>query len=758
MYHPNRILERELEFTKIYRENIGQPKAVRESRCMDAQMATYFVTIQPQDLIAGRISRPYVVFAQCMEGDGIDKTGYCIDVANCEKELKRMKADDSYSEEDCMQAEEMIQFWKTENTNTKIRRQFPKSWAGSMGGDDYVHDNAAIHPLYRLAGVNLDFKKLFRLGICGLRDEALRLAQETQDSEKKNFYEGVASVQESLRRVMGQYTTEAKRLAGQENDRVRQQELLQMAECLEHIQTAPPESMQEAIQLQCLYMLAARAVEIGRIDDYLGEFYRKDLKTGRITHDQAVRLLDNFFTIIETQCGRDTRVIIGGMGREHEKSADEFAMLVMDVLEVRREHFYPQISLRYYKEMNQDIYDRALRILGSGMTFPMLYNDDVNVPAVMRAMDVPKKAAEQYSFFGCGEYMLAAQSIGTPNTALNVAKVLELVLHDGINPATGILSGPLAAGRECKKLQDITCYEELEELLKNYLTFFIEISGSFEELLYDVDGKEAEFLQFSCLQDDCMARGRGMLNGGYRYLGGTVETYGNITLSDSMEAIRKVVFEEKRCTLQELVEALDCDFSGKEMLQQELLDAPKFGNDKEEADEIAVRLHEFICQTIRSQKNRTRLDSFLAVLINNNMNVTLGQFVGATPDGRNAHKFLSNGNSPYNGQDKEGLTALILSLTKLDNSIHAGGNQNLKFARSMFEGDLTQIKSVLGTFFDLGGQQVNLSVVCQKDLEDALVHPESHENLVVRVGGFTARFIDLDKKTQQDVLTRTAYC
>ena len=169
---------------------------------MDAQMATYFVTMQPHDLIAGRISRPYVVFAQCMEGDGIDKTGYCIDVANCEKELKRMKADDSYSEEDCMQAEEMIQFWKTENTNTKIRQQFPKSWAGSMGGDDYVHDNAAIHPLYRLAGVNLDFKKLFRLGVCGLRDEALRLAQETQDSEKKNFYEGVASVQESLRRVM----------------------------------------------------------------------------------------------------------------------------------------------------------------------------------------------------------------------------------------------------------------------------------------------------------------------------------------------------------------------------------------------------------------------------------------------------------------------------------------------------------------------------------------------------------------------------
>ena len=314
--------------------------------------------------------------------------------------------------------------------------------------------------------------------------------------------------------------------------------------------------MQEAIQLQAL----KRAVEIGRIDDYLGEFYRKDLKTGRITRSGSA-FAGQFFTIIETQCGRDTRVIIGGMGREHEKSADEFAMLVMDVLEVRRNIFYPQISLRYYKEMNQDIYDRGW-ILGSGMTFPMLYNDDVNVPAVMRAMDVPKKAAEQYSFFGCGEYMLAAR-VWNAKTALNVAKVLELVLHDGINPATGILSGPLAAGQECKKLQDIICYEELEELLKTYLTFFIEIAGGFEELVYDVDGKEAEFLQ-SLSQDDCMTRGRGMLNGGYRYLGGTVETYGNITLSDSMEAIRKVVFEEKRCTLQELVEALDCDFSGKE--------------------------------------------------------------------------------------------------------------------------------------------------------------------------------------------------
>ena len=126
MYHPNRILERELEFTKSIGKISGSLKRCGRVAAWMHRWRRTFVTIQPHDLIAGRISRPYVVFAQCMEGDGIDKTGYCIDVANCEKELKRMKADDSYSEEDCMQAEEMIQFWKTENTNTKIRQQFPK--------------------------------------------------------------------------------------------------------------------------------------------------------------------------------------------------------------------------------------------------------------------------------------------------------------------------------------------------------------------------------------------------------------------------------------------------------------------------------------------------------------------------------------------------------------------------------------------------------------------------------------------------------
>ncbi len=755
MYQPKRLLERELIFTECYQKHQNMPKALRESHCMQAQLATYFVTPRENDLLAGRIDRPAVVFTPCMEGDGIDKVGYCIDEAGCRLLADKIKEDPSYDEAYLRRVEEMIAFWQEENTNTKIRRRFPAHWNGSMGADNYLEDNAPIHPLYRLAGVNLDFKKLFSLGLMGLKEEALAYAVAAPENQKP-FYEGTAQILDAVRDVILAYHREALRLA-EETPEEKRAQWTKMADALLAISDNPPATMRQALQLQCIYMLASRCVEIGRIDDYMGGFYERDLAQGRLSKAEAAALLNNFFTIIETERGRDTRAIIGGLGREHPETADAFAMLVLDVLEMRKGHFYPQVSLRYFKEMNPAVYDRALEILAEGNTYPMLYCDDVNVPSVMRSMDVSRSLAEQYSFFGCGEYMLAYHSIGTPNTALNVAKVLELVLHDGINPATGRLCGPKAAGIPVKSLSDVSCFEDLMALLMDYLSFFIDISGGFEELLYEVCNEEACFLQYSALLCDCMARGKAMLDGGLTHLGGTVETYGNVTLADSMSAIRYAVYEKRALSLERLVEVLSRNFEGGEVERNVLLSAPKFGNDNEEADGIAARLHEFICKTIQAQREKRSMDSFLAVLINNNMNVALGRFVGATPDGRGAGEFLSNGNSPYNGRDREGLTAMLCSMCKMDTAIHAGGNQNLKVSRQMFAGEKPLIKPVLSAFFSMGGQQLNLSVVDQKDLEDAMEHPERHENLVVRVGGFTARFIDLDKKTQRDVLSRTAY-
>lgn len=222
-------------------------------------------------------------------------------------------------------------------------------------------------------------------------------------------------------------------------------------------------------------------------------------------------------------------------------------------------------------------------------------------------------------------------------------------------------------------------------------------------------------------------------------------------------AIRTAVYEEKRLTAAHLLHALRTDFAEDEATRQYLRRCPKFGNDDARADDLAAHMHEYICNAIRSQRSHTRLDSFLVVVINNSMNVTLGKHVDATPDGRFAEDCLSNGNNPTNGCDTNGLTALIRSMTKMDPSIHACGNQNLKVSPSLFQNGGVGIRAVVSSFFALGGQQLNLSVVDQAALEEAMEHPEKHGDIIVRVGGFSARFVTLAPEVQRDVLKRTAY-
>lgn len=750
MYHSQRLLERELAFTEIYRQYQTADKAVRERHTLTYQILHYFITPQESDLLAGRIDRPFITVSPCLEGDEIDKVGYAIDEASCRERLACIEQDPTYDTAYGNRVRDMIDFWHTECTNAKIRARIAPEYLPLLPSDDYIHFRAALHPIYRVAGLHLDFEKLYRYGLCGLIELVSSYA-ETATEDARPLYESMAGVLEALREVLRQYAEDTRRRLANCTDSARPT-LQNMLSALENLQDNPPQNFREALQLQTIYMLASRSVELGRVDNYMSAIYKKSLREGTVTREEAIDLLDNFFSIIEEERGRDTRAIVGGVGRNNPADADEFALLVLDVLERRKFRFYPQVSLRCHTGMNEALYTRALTLLGERYPFPLLYNDDVNVPAVMRAMDVSRKVAEQYSFFGCGEFMLDRLSCGTPNTALNVAKVLESTLFNGYDPLTGEEIGPHTGD-----YTDDTPFETLVARFKQQLDTFCDASGYFEELLYDVCGEECSLLLASVLQNDCLARGKAVLDGGLWHLGGTVETYGNVTAWDSVAAVKHVVYDQRLLTPQQLLTALKADFVGYEAEQTLLKNAPKFGNDDPFADGIATELHEHLCGSIRRQNTRTRLDSFLAVIINNSMNVTLGQHCGATPDGRRANTYMSNGNNPSNGADKQGITSLIHSLTKMDPSIHACGNQNLKLSAAHFEGDAAGARAVIDTFFQLGGQQLNLSVVNQADLEDAMLHPENHQNLVVRVGGFSARFVTLDPKVQRDVLQRTAY-
>lgn len=247
------------------------------------------------------------------------------------------------------------------------------------------------------------------------------------------------------------------------------------------------------------------------------------------------------------------------------------------------------------------------------------------------------------------------------------------------------------------------------------------------------------------------------IDGGIRCLAGTYETYGNVTTADSLVAIRQLVYEQKRFTQDEMVAMLDANFEGYEAERKLMLACPKFGNDDPIADEMAKIVNDHIFETTAAQAKKNNLASYLVVMINNSANTILGERTMATADGRPAWTYLSNGNNPMSGMDKAGLTAMLHSLSSTSMEMTAGTTQNIKLSKELFTKQRDKLDLLLDTIFDMGILSLNVSVLSRNDLEDAMVHPEKYQNLFVRVGGFSQRFILLSPEVQRDVLNRTLY-
>lgn len=308
-----------------------------------------------------------------------------------------------------------------------------------------------------------------------------------------------------------------------------------------------------------------------------------------------------------------------------------------------------------------------------------------------------------------------------------------------------------------KELGEFTDFGSLHKAYQKQVEYHITQLARQEELEYKIAGETAPYLFFSMLYDDCLAVGRGIFDGGVRYLGGTLETYGNSNTADSLLAIKKVVFKEQHCSLPELVAALDANFEGYENLRQICLNIPKYGNDHQEADAMLLDVDTHVCDFTRNQHKVTGLHNYLVVIINNNANTVMGRYTCASPDGRVAYSFMNNGNAPASGMDKSGVTAFLNSIVKPDPALHAGAVQNMKFTSEMFDIHRDKMEFLLDTYFKNGGAQAMLNVLGRKDLENALEHPERYQNLIVRVGGFSARFVELEPDIQQEILARTLH-
>ncbi|MCS6242588.1 MAG: hypothetical protein H2172_01815 [Opitutus sp.] len=726
-------------YTAAYRE--GSDAFHREILCEDVQFPAVLVPPRPSDLLAGKRIYPEVGYSVQYGG-----LGYYANFAAWDASIK-MSAP---SAGELAEWQRLRAFWEVENTMAKCDREFPAEIRQRLPD---LYDRAEslampALPLFRMAGLQLDYGKLVKHGVAGLEELIWSMQTNPPGGQAAGFYDAALASLGRLRRCIGHYHREAERLEAA--DPVGPASALRKAlvGLLEHA----PETFHEALQLILLTSTLTGTINFGRLDVVLGPYLCRDLHSGATTWAEALKVMQNFYTILEEEILHyDARIIVGGMGRENEAAPDRFALLAMETTESLSLPL-PQLTLRFYSGQNPALLEKAYDVIGKGKTFPMLYNDEVNVPAVEKAFAVDRETAREYLPFGCGEYMIHHRSCGTPNAIINLQRCLESAINHGRCLSTGRSIGP--------DYGDLTCYPDFESLWSAYtrtVEFFLDPLAKAQDSVYRTTGRECPYSLISLLYDDCLGRGRSIFDGGIRFLGGTNETYGNNNAADSLTAIEKLVYQERACTAADLLSALRDNWEGHELLQRRFKEAPKFGNDDTAADAMVCRVHDHVCLGTSAAARGTGLHHFLVVVINNDHNTRWGKFTSASADGRKNGDPLAPGNAAGPGCDRNGLSALLNSQAKPDPSIHAGTVQNVKLTPALPRQHRPLYHALFNTYFKQGGTQTMVTVTSREDLLAAIEHPEKYANLLVRVGGFSVRFIDLDAATQREILSRTEH-
>ena len=700
-------------FTRRYRA--AADKYTREAECLRCQFTYSLQPLREGDLVAGRRVRlPLGMCPQCHGG-----VGYYLHEPSWAEAIN----DGTLTAEEQGEAAALLTFWQTETTAAKITAAYPAQWLEVFVHHQPYYVSAAAHALYRISGIQMDPTRLLTLGVDGLS----ALCRERLATGSA-FYNGLLQALDILSEVCLGYAAQARELGKSA-----------LAADFTHIAHQPAATFPQALQLAYVFFVLSGTWNFGRMDQYLGPYLTADLTAGRLTEGQALVWIEDLWCRMEEWNEYfDSRVILGGADRP--EGADTFALLAMEATR-RRRGVVPQLTLRCYKGMDPRLYEAALDTIGAGTTFPMLYNDEVNIPAVMDAFGVDRDTAQRYVPYGCGEYVLYNQSIGTPSGTINTLHVLNEAMY----------------GKNARLFLDAPDFESFYAAYIGELEKIAACLSQQEKLEYDVMGQECPLLYYSLLFDDCLARGKAVLEGGLRHLGGTVECYGNVNAADALTAVKAVVYDQKLVSTKDLSAVLAANFEKQDLLRQILLSRPKYGNDHPDADGMLCRLHRDLCTCVRDSASSAGLDSYLAVIINNELNSVFGLGTGASADGRRAGEYMANGNNPMSGRDTAGVTAMLNSLVKPDTHIHAGAVQNMRFSKEMFTTLRPRLKTLLRTYFEQGGAQAMITVLSRGDLEAALAEPEKYRHLIVRVGGFSARFVDLNPVVQKELIARTLY-
>jgi formate C-acetyltransferase len=592
-------------------------------------------------------------------------------------------------------------------------------------------------------------------GTEGLRRRILNSRNENLSkpgTEPAEWYDALLIILDGIDRFGDIYADVVRKEAEQEEDTRQQQRLLDISERCARVLKRPAQNFHDALQAYWFSFVLHGVDSPGRFDQDMGAWLEDDLKKGTLTREEAQKLVDCIWMKFGKH--RAWSLTLSGQKSEGGDATNELTYMALESMRRLRIEA-PNVSLRVHKDTPQKLFENCCELLASGYSMPAMVNDEPVIASMMER-GVKKEDALDYTLVGCTQVVPRGRCCGSyEDLVINSLKCLELALHNGIDPITGIQMGPKTGEPE-----DFIVYEDFENACFEQLDYVIHTTTEVTNRQLALIAQHYPDFYKSLLIEGCLEKGKDYRRGGALYTEGLADVLGITNFGDSLLVIKKLVYGERHLRLREFVEILDKDWDGEESLRQECLNRiPKFGNNNEEADEMTVRVFNFINEGYK-QREKVYGNHFGIDVVGWTGAVAYGKKTGATPDGRRRGTPLCDSIGPSQGRDKNSVTAVLQSVSKIPHDrAHGVLALNLKFSGNTFsDGDgVKKMMSLVNTAFDQGLQQLQINVVDAKTLRDAQANPDAYQSLIVRIGGFSTYFNWLSKEHQDDIIARTEH-
>lgn len=770
--------QRAILATLAYKENLNQPRVMVRAKMLEKVLDNMSIYIEDKSLLAGNQAtknRNAPIFPE-----------YTMEfVMNELDQFEKRDGDVFYiTEKTKEQLREIAPFWQNNNLRARGEALLPEEVRVFMETGVFGMEGKLNAGDAHLA---VNYERILKDGLRGYEKRAKEYKAtldltNPDNVDKYCFYNAVLIVLEAVRNFANRYSVLAKDLAEKEMNQERKIELLEISRICSKVPYEPAETFQEAVQsvwfIQLILQIESNghSLSYGRFDQYMYPYYDRDIKNGTIKESEALELLTCLWiktlTINKVRSQAHTlssagspmyqNVTIAGQTTDKKDAVNDLSFLVLkSVAQTRLTQ--PNLTVRYHKNINKHFLDECIEVMRLGFGMPALNNDEIIIPSFMD-WQVKEEDAYNYSAIGCVETAVPGKwgYRCTGMSYINFPRMLLCTMNNGVDLTSN--------KRFTKGYGYFTEMESYEELLKAWDKTIREItrySVIVENVIDKASERDVPDILCSALTDDCIARGKTIKEGGavYDFISGL--QVGIANMADCLAAIKKLVYEEKKITRQELWNAILDDFSSPENKKiQEMLirEAPKYGNDDDYVDQLIVEAYDSYIEEIEkypnTRYNRGPIGGIrYAGTSSISANVGQGMSTMATPDGRNAFEPLAEGCSPAHNSDKNGPTAVFKSVSKLrTNKITGGVLLNQKMTPQMLstEENRQKLELLIKTFFNrLHGYHVQYNIVSKETLIDAQKHPENHKDLIVRVAGYSAFFNVLSKKTQDDIIGRT---